>query len=418
MSVMKSLYILNVNVREAWYGIGTYIDQLVKCMNGTDIKVNLIEMNASVERLTVEIPNDVRYISIPRPMNIPRDIDFREYLEIVQNYTVHLLKEYVSEQDDNIFHLNRMGALSFAKKLKEHFINGKIVLTMHYTNWSLSLLGDKSHLKKIMRSERELLLPMEMEVYDEVIERRELISNYCDKVIAISEHSYRNLVSVYKVPKTKVILINNALQDQGRSIAADKNKTREKFHIPAHEAVLIYAGRVDRIKGVFILTEAFNRILKKHPECRLIIAGSGQVEAVMALAGCNNSKITYMGFIPKRTLYKLYSISDIGFIPSIYEEFGYVALEMMMHKLPVVVSDTTGLREIIDNGSDVLRVPIKKESGRFHQSAKNLAEKISILIDRYDLQQQYGEAARKKYLYKYGLSLFRRRMLQLYDSLI
>jgi glycosyltransferase len=387
-------------------------------MNGTDIKVNLIEMNASVERLTVEIPNDVRYISIPRPMNIPRDIDFREYLEIVQNYTVHLLKEYVSEQDDNIFHLNRMGALSFAKKLKEHFINGKIVLTMHYTNWSLSLLGDKSHLKKIMRSERELLLPMEMEVYDEVIERRELISNYCDKVIAISEHSYRNLVSVYKVPKTKVILINNALQDQGRSIAADKNKTREKFHIPAHEAVLIYAGRVDRIKGVFILTEAFNRILKKHPECRLIIAGSGQVEAVMALAGCNNSKITYMGFIPKRTLYKLYSISDIGFIPSIYEEFGYVALEMMMHKLPVVVSDTTGLREIIDNGSDVLRVPIKKESGRFHQSAKNLAEKISILIDRYDLQQQYGEAARKKYLYKYGLSLFRRRMLQLYDSLI
>lgn len=46
----------------------------------------------------------------------------------------------------------------------------------------------------------------------------------------------------------------------------------------------------------------------------------------------------------------MYAIADVGVVPSKHEEFGYVAVEMMMHKLPVIVNNTTGLREIVENG--------------------------------------------------------------------
>lgn len=53
----------------------------------------------------------------------------------------------------------------------------------------------------------------------------------------------------------------------------------------------------------------------------------------------------FTGYVNQRTLSDLYSVADIGVVPSLHEEFGYVAIEMMMHRLPVIVNATTGLAE-------------------------------------------------------------------------
>ena len=48
---------------------------------------------------------------------------------------------------------------------------------------------------------------------------------------------------------------------------------------------------------------------------------------------------------------------DIVLIPSLFESFGYVALEAFSVKKPVIASDTGGLKEILDNGNTGLLVP-------------------------------------------------------------
>ena len=54
------------------------------------------------------------------------------------------------------------------------------------------------------------------------------------------------------------------------------------------------------------------------------------------------------------------SIGDIGVSPSLHEEFGFVALEMMMMKLPLIAGKTTGLSELVKNEKSGLLVPITK----------------------------------------------------------
>ncbi|MDR2774162.1 MAG: glycosyltransferase [Tannerella sp.] len=49
-------------------------------------------------------------------------------------------------------------------------------------------------------------------------------------------------------------------------------------------------------------------------------------------------------------------MADVGVVPSLFEPFGYVAVEMMMHRLPVVVTATSGMNEVMDDTCG-LKVP-------------------------------------------------------------
>ena len=415
---MKNLYVFNVNTRGAMYGIGTYIEQLAKCSIKKDMNVYIVEINASCEEFKVETKNGIRYIYIPWPSVYPSGLGFARLLTIIQNYIPFFLKEFVKQGDENIFHLNRMEFLPLAKNLKAYF-DGKIVLTMHYTNWSMLLLGDKTKLRRILKKHPDSLVASERQIYDEVIEGRELINDYCDKIIAISQHSYNDIISVYEANPEKVVLINNALQDHYRPASEEKKTSiRQEFHIGANEMVLIYAGRVDEVKGIFVLVAAFIEILKTHPHCRLIIAGSGQLDAVMEQAKYVASKITFTGFVPKKTLYRLYSVADIGIVPSIHEEFGYVALEMMMHNIPVVASDTTGLAEIIENNVTGLKTTLKRGKRQLKASAVDLAATINRLIENESMRKQYGNNGRKRFKDRYSYCLFEKRMVELYNNII
>ena len=270
-----------------------------------------------------------------------------------------------------------------------------------------------------MKKHPDSLVASERQIYDEVLEGRELINAYCDKVIAISQHSYNDIISVYGANPEKVALINNALPDHYRPASEEKKASiRQEFHIGANEMVLIYAGRVDEVKGIFVLVAAFIEILKTHPHCRLIIAGSGQLDAVMEQAKYAASKITFTGFVPKKTLYRLYSVADIGIVPSIHEEFGYVALEMMMHNIPVVASDTTGLAEIIENNVTGLKTTLKRGKGQLKASAVDLAATINRLIENESMRKQYGNNGRKRFKDRYGYCLFEKRMVELYNNII
>lgn len=109
-----------------------------------------------------------------------------------------------------------------------------------------------------------------------------------------------------------------------------------------------------------------------------------------------------------KELLQLYSIADIGLIPSIHEEFGLVALEMMMHELPIIVSNTTGLSEIVEN---MITGLIARKS-----SARDMAEKIIKLTRDLSLRRSMALQGREKYLKIYNSNLYKEKMLRLYKS--
>lgn len=73
---------------------------------------------------------------------------------------------------------------------------------------------------------------------------------------------------------SKACVINNGIADCYLKRGKDK-KLRQKYHLEDDEQIIIFAGRLDEIKGVPFLIKAFERVLVDYPKSRLIIAGDG-----------------------------------------------------------------------------------------------------------------------------------------------
>lgn len=408
---MRNLYIIHKSSRGSLFGIGTHIATLIKCIEKMGIRITVVTLNdGSVEETTVEMRHKVRYIQIPNPIYFP--LDSQAY----QISVGWLLKEFVDEEDENIFHLHRMDLKSLASVLKHNF-SGRVILTVHYSAWSLTLAGDKKRLSRLLSRPANELPPIEKYVQQSFGEESELMNHYCDKIIAISKHSLESQISIYKVNPDKVILIPNALKDTYRPISRQRKQTlKQKFHIDSGDRVIIFAGRLDEVKGIHFLVHAFKQILSLYPNTRLILAGDGDLPPVFQSSRYLWNKITFTGFISRRDLYQLYSIADIGVVPSLHEEFGYVAIEMMMHKVPIVVNRTTGLQEIVRDGIDGMHVNLHPGRIRFKESVNDLTNKLILLLQDSEAARKMAYNARKIVLRQYNMERFETQIQALYNQ--
>ena len=170
------------------------------------------------------------------------------------------------------------------------------------------------------------------------------------------------------------------------------------------------------MKGITYLIKAFREVLKKKKGCRLILAGSGDYDKCFRESKEICSKITFTGLLEKQDLYELYQIANIGVIPSLFEPFGYVAVEMMMHKLPVVATATSGLNEVIDDTCG-LKIPITALPNNVEIDTTLLSDKILYLLEHPTKARQMGENGRKRFLETYSSEIFCKNMLQIYKSI-
>ena len=58
----------------------------------------------------------------------------------------------------------------------------------------------------------------------------------------------------------------------------------------------------------------------------------------------------FTGKLSKQELYQFYQIADVGVMLSKHEQCSFVAIEMMMHGIPIIASDSTGLDEMVSDG--------------------------------------------------------------------
>ena len=72
----------------------------------------------------------------------------------------------------------------------------------------------------------------------------------------------------------KVSVVPNGLGDVV-DMSVDKELLRKKWHVGPKEKIILFAGRIDEIKGVSSLIKAFHMVLEAHPNSRLLIAGNG-----------------------------------------------------------------------------------------------------------------------------------------------
>ena len=165
------------------------------------------------------------------------------------------------------------------------------------------------------------------------------------------------------------------------------------------------------------LVKAFRKLLKLFPDCRLVIVGNGNYDAFMQEAKDICMNITFTGLLVKKELFELYQIADTGVMPSFTEQCNYVAIEMMMHGLPMVTTAAPGLAEMTENGISSFQVPVIEHPDKVEIDTDLLAEKMLYLLEHPVEARKLGENARKRYEELYSGDVFRKKMLDFYHSL-
>ena len=86
-------------------------------------------------------------------------------------------------------------------------------------------------------------------------------------------------------------------------------------------------------------------------------------------------------------LYKWYQIADIGIMPSYFEQCSYVGLEMMANGLPVVASDSFGVRCMFQHHVNALVAPMGNRNNMANYQ-KQLTQCTIELIMNHSLRQK------------------------------
>lgn len=408
---MINLYIFNESSRAAVYGIGTYIRELMAALKDSDMNVCVVHIHSDKPEKEPEESDSIRHWYIPAPINRNTSLAWDRQSELYYRNVAYLLKLQIKDTDKLVFHLNYMQNRSLVDELRRVF-DCRVMAVVHYSQWGFSIFDNIPRLRSALKEKH---LNSSVENLKKSIEEEKIFLSRVDYVVCLSNYMYEILCRDYGLDPTKITVIPNGLADMAET-KPDIQFLQKKWNVPAKEKIILFAGRMDEIKGLSYLIKAFRELLKTYPKCRLVIAGDGAYNQYTneSLGIC--TRITYTGLLEKSQLYEWYRVADVGVIPSLYEPFGYVAVEMMMHGLPVVATATSGLNEVVDD-TCALKVPIIEYPDKVEVDTDLLADKILYLLQQPAEAKKIGRNGRKRYQKKYSSEVFRRNMLQLYESL-
>lgn len=380
----RQIYLFTESGIAASYGVGAYITLLINLLKQeNEFSIIIVELLSDNEEVVdVEI-SGIRYLYIPKAENGIKKSYYRNVF--------YILHHYIDKKQELIFHLNFMSCKNLAAMLKLYYPQAKVVLTIHYSVCGMA----GCRVEEIEEDEKEII-------------------GYCDTVIALSEHRYRFLIDNYHIPPVKIELVPHGFPDLYKEEFKKDLCMREQLGLK-DEKIVLYVGRLDENKGVELLVKAFRIIEKNLHDVHLVIVGEG-VLLPSLLQECRGlwGKVTFTGFLHKEEIYKLYANASIGVIPSLYEELGFVAIEMMMFGLPIVANESTGLFDIFKKSKAGKLVPL--DNNNKSHAIESLADAVIKLLKDERLQKQYRMRARHHFDEKYAVEIFEERMLRIYKS--
>ena len=116
---------------------------------------------------------------------------------------------------------------------------------------------------------------------------------------------------------------------------------------------VLFIGRLDPVKRVRALVEAFDSVSARLPDARLVIAGDGPersaIESLRRKLGLDDL-VDLVGNVPHEHIPTLLARSTVLCLPSIGEPFGMVVLEAMASGRAVVAVEGGGPDSLVEPG--------------------------------------------------------------------
>lgn len=286
--------------------------------------------------------------------------------------------------------------IGFFKDIKAAFkivneLHSKYQFTLIYSNTLAVLLGImfawKNNIKHLWH-------------VHEIIEKPSLFKKAFVGLLSLKSNTH----IVYNSQATKVFWeLNKSIINKGVviwngiEINTPESSTSELFDIrknlflaQPNEIILALVGRISRWKGQMILLDAFNNLVQKNENIKLVFVGAPppnqekfQEDLEERITSFKlNDKVLIIPF--QNEIHKIWQAIDIAVVPSTEPEpFGMVAIEAMLAHKPIVASNHGGLTEIIENNATGFLVT--------PNSVQDLVIALEKLIQNEVLRKEMGE---------------------------
>ncbi|WP_420643370.1 glycosyltransferase [Candidatus Leptofilum sp.] len=248
------------------------------------------------------------------------------------------------------------------------------------------------------------------------------VMELADKLIAATPAEEAQLLELYDADAAKIAIIPPGV-DLERFQPIAKDVAKKRVGIPCGDTNILFAGRIEPLKGIDTMLRAMALIQKRRPEvlenaCMAIIGGdpwADDLDDEMArLQQLRHDLdihdlVTFLGAKDQEILPNYYAAAEMVVMPSHYESFGMVALEAMAMGTPVIASEVGGLAHLVKHRTTGYHVPSR--------DPEVLATRIYELLANKDCRQLLGQQARE-YAKRYAWPNIVNRMMAVYEELL
>lgn len=199
-----------------------------------------------------------------------------------------------------------------------------------------------------------------------------------DKIVAVHEEAKEELSAFVAPSKIDVIPLG---------VNADDFTFAER----ARTSDLVSIGALRTRKGYDVLIDALGRVRGDFPDAHLHVFGEGEQREALesrAVRRGVEENVTFHGYVDQSVLQEHLANARAFVHPSRSESFSLVRLEAMATGTPPVVTDTSGAREMVRDGTDGYVVPV--------EDVDALADRMSRLLGDFDLAKRMGRSARQR----------------------
>ena len=173
------------------------------------------------------------------------------------------------------------------------------------------------------------------------------------RVICTSRFMAREISAYFHVPADKIDVVPNGVDSAPFDAldALDLTDFRRRFADPGDQ-IVFHVGRLVHEKGPQLIVEAAPAVLSAVASARFVVAGNGPMLGYLQSQAWRlgvGQSFYFPGRISDEVRNRLYKVAQCAVFPSLYEPFGIVALEAMAAQCPVVVANTGGLSEVVEN---------------------------------------------------------------------
>ena len=200
-------------------------------------------------------------------------------------------------------------------------------------------------------------------------------------IICVSQPSKEDVISEFKVDEKKITVIPN-----GIDIGIFKPSSIKKS---LSFRIVTTASADIPLKGLRHLILALPRVIRQFPLTSLTVIGKSPEKSNLNKLIDDldlEDKITFRSGISEKEIVKTYHDSDIAVIPSLYEGFGFGAGEAMACGVPLISTDSGGLKQVIGDAA------LKIKPG----SVNEIEEGILKLFTEEKIRQELAKKGRER----------------------